>query len=415
MLLDDEKAVRLADDELDRRNLVPPDDREPVALRAHGLVLVLGEHHPLGALSVAALADEIQRPARRAEALLELPHTLVHVAEQRLVHAHPALVLVHPHTLAGQPLRRAPRFVMFRSMRRLVVLGTMVALTAACGGGGTGDEGEGLPPYADRLELAQTLAVQYPGDVAHGEPLGEFGFWAGIIVQTRWQDESGRDEIALWSLLNQTLSVEPSAYAAELASSPESADPAALCASSAYGRDHPTTAADGPSVDRADVCEAWMSYFVAHRQGSAPATLQELLWDAHTVALVHGLRENREAIDGAATTNLERNFWASWFEIVFLLDALNFPTEGASTVRASNAVMPTCAPIGEDGCELTQTDLGDSYAFVSALATRPASIERIFDLYELGRLNPAALLVPRDLSLARALSEYLRGAQGARG
>ena len=74
--------------------------------------------------------------------------------------------------------------------------------------------------------------------------------------------------------------------------------------------------------------------------------------------------------------------------------------------------MPTCAPIGEEGCELTQADLGDSYGFVSALATRPASIERIFDLYELGTRSPAALLVPRDLSLARALTEYLRAGRG---
>jgi hypothetical protein len=295
-------------------------------------------------------------------------------------------------------------------MRRILILGTLVAVTAACGGG-SGDESDGLPPYVERLELAAALAVQYPGDITPGEPLGEFGFWAGIIVQTRWQDESERDEIPLWSLLNQTLSVEPSKYAAELASTPEAADPAALCASSAYVRDHPTTAVQGPSVQTEDVCEAWMSYFVAHRQGSAPATLQQLLWDAHTVALVHGLRENREAIDGAATTELERNFWASWFEIVFLLDALNFPTEGAATVRASNAVMPMCAPIGEDGCELTPDDLGDSFGFVSALANRPASIDRIFDLYELGRLNPATLLVPRDLSLARALREYVRAAR----
>jgi hypothetical protein len=51
--------------------------------------------------------------------------------------------------------------------------------------------------------------------------------------------------------------------------------------------------------------------------------------------------------------------------------------------------------------------------FVSALATRPASIDRIFDLYELGQANPAALLVPRDLSLARGLTEYLAAARGS--
>jgi hypothetical protein len=295
-------------------------------------------------------------------------------------------------------------------MRRMLILGTLVAVTAACGGGGTEDESNGLPPYTERLELAEALAVQYPGDVTPGEPLGEFGLWAGIIVQTRWQDDSERDRIPLWSLLNQTLSVEPSTYAAELARAPELADPAGLCASSAYVRDHPTTAAEGPAVDRVDVCEAWMSYFVAHRQGSASGTLQQLMWDAHTVALVHGLREHRTEVDAAATTELERNFWASWLEIVFLLEASNFPTESASSVPASNAVMPRCAPLGEEGCELTRADLGDGYGFVSALATRPASIERIYDLYELGRVNPAALLVPRDLSLARALSEYLRAA-----
>jgi hypothetical protein len=296
-------------------------------------------------------------------------------------------------------------------MRRILILGTIVSLTAACGGSGAGSEG--APPYGERLELAEALAVQYPGDVTPGEPLGEFGLWAGIIVQTRWQDDSARDEIPLWSLLNQTLSVEPSTYAAELASAPESTDPAALCASSAYVRDHPTTAAEGPSVDRTDVCEAWMSYFVAHKRGSTPTILQQLLWDAHTVALVHGLREHRTDVETAATTDLERNFWASWLEIVFLLEALNFSTESASSVPASNAVMPPCAPIGADGCELTQEDLGDSYAFVSALATRPASIDRVFDLYELGRINPAALLVPRDLSLAQALNEYLRAARDA--
>jgi hypothetical protein len=295
-------------------------------------------------------------------------------------------------------------------MRRVLVLGTLLAVTAACGGGS--GESDGLPPYAERLELAEALALQYPGDVTPVEPLGEFGLWAGIIVQTHWQDDSERDQIALWSLLNQTLSVEPSMYAAELASAPEAADPAALCASSAHVRDHPTTAVGGPSVDRADVCEAWMTYFVAHKRGTASATLQELFWDAHTVSLVQGLREHRRDVETAATTELERNFWASWFEIVFILEALNFPTESSSTVPASNAVMPTCAPIGEDGCELTRADLGDSYEFVSALATRAASIERIFDLYELGRRNPAALLVPRDLSLARALSEYLRAARG---
>ena len=296
-------------------------------------------------------------------------------------------------------------------MRYALVLATLLALVPACGGA-TGDESrDEVPPYAERLELAQKLAEQYPGNVSPSEPLGEFGLWAGIIVQTRWQDDSGRDAIPLWSLLNQTLSVEPSIYAAELAATPDATDSAALCASSPHVRQHASTATGGPAIDRSDVCRAWMDYFLEHRRGSTTTALQQRLWDAHTVALVHGLREHRTALESAPATELERNFWASWFELVFLLDALNFSTESAAVVRASNAVMPACSPIGSAGCELTRADLGDGLGFVSALASRPASIDRIFDLYELGQSNPPALLVPQDLSLARALSEYLAAAQ----
>jgi hypothetical protein len=299
-------------------------------------------------------------------------------------------------------------------MRFCLALLTLAAATAGCGGGGKhAGTDEATLSYQERLKLTEGLAVEYPGDVSPGDALGEFGLWAGIIVQTRWQEESGRDELPLWNLINVALSVEPSRYAAELTDEPSDADPTALCSASAYGRDHPTRASDGPDVDRSDVCEAWMRYFAAHLEGATTADLQELLWNAHTAAIVHGVREHRAEIEAAAVPDLERNFWASWFELVFLLDAVDFSTAGAASVPASAVLMPRCAPLGDPGCELTREDLGDAVGFVSALATRPASIDRIFDLYELGQANPAALLVPRDLSLARGLTEYLAAARGS--
>jgi hypothetical protein len=79
--------------------------------------------------------------------------------------------------------------------------------------------------------------------------------------------------------------------------------------------------------------------------------------------------------------------------------------------------MPTCSPLGAKGCELTRAALGNRFAFVSALARRPVSIERVLRLYDLlhSTPNPIALaeLALEERSLASALNEYVRAAQGS--
>ena len=245
-------------------------------------------------------------------------------------------------------------------MRRLLGLGMLVAVTAACGGT------QGRVSYSARIQKAEALARRYPGAP------GRYGLWAGIIVQTRWQRDSRRDRIPLWSLVNFELSVAPSS-----------------CASL-----------------RSPACRAWIRYFRAERQGLRGPALQRVIWSAHTAAIVDGLRANRRALAGTRTTTLERNFWASWIEVVFVLAALNFPTDSAAAVPASNLLMPRCSPLGARACPLTRASLGARYTFVSALAHRPASIRRILELY---RLAPAAVLARelKDPAIALALSQYV--------
>jgi hypothetical protein len=152
-----------------------------------------------------------------------------------------------------------------------------------------------------------------------------------------------------------------------------------------------------------------VSYFVGVDRHLPAATLLRLLWRAHTTAIVSALRAQRAAFDRVATTALERSFWASWIEIVFLLEASRFPTDAATSTRASALLMPPCSPLGSPGCELNARDLGRAFPFVSALALRPASIDRALAEYTTLRSNPAAVgtLALTDPALSLALKLYL--------
>lgn len=267
--------------------------------------------------------------------------------------------------------------------------------------------------YPQRIEILKTLARRYDAGASPGSPLAKYGLWSGVLTQTRWQLDSGRDGIDLWNLVNFGLTVETTAYANELAAAKRNArDPATLCATSAFVRANPTPATLGPPVDRAAVCEGWMKLFVAERAGVAASELQQLMWSATTTSIVHSLRVYGGAFTRPdVSTELEQNFWGSWIELLFALEAMNHPTDGAGTQRASRVVMPPCSPIGGAGCALTPDDLGSSFAFVSALASRPMSLERIFAMYDVSLTNPAALspevLAFSDPPLAAGLAAFL--------
>jgi hypothetical protein len=290
---------------------------------------------------------------------------------------------------------------------RLVALGAVLSLAVAAGvAPGASSE----TPYPKRVQLLERLAVRYPGNVEPRASLGKYGLWAGILMQTRWQEETGRDRIPLWSLINHQLSVEPSIYASELEKAGRTRDPRAICKASPYVRRQPRPASGGPAVSLRDVCEMWIRYFVAAKGGVPAATILELSWHAHTTAIVYGLRAHRSELESVRTTPLERNFWTSWAEIVFLLEAARFPTGATASTRASRLLMPPCSPIGARGCALRYRDLGRSLTFVSALVLRrPGTVERVFRLYERLRSGPLTVktLALTDPALASALRLYL--------
>ena len=203
-------------------------------------------------------------------------------------------------------------------------------------------------------------------------------------------------------------------YAAELEQDRRGRDALSLCASSPHTRALSEPTGPGPAIDAHDVCGAWMRYLLAAGDGLSPRELQKLLWHAHTMALVYGLRVHAAALAAVRVPAAERNFWSSWLEIVLVLEALDWPTDGGTTVAASDRLMPPCAPLGAPGCPLTRSALGKRVAFVSALASRPASLDRIYRLY--GALHAGShVLAPLalvDPSLAKAIGEYLRAGSG---
>jgi hypothetical protein len=248
-------------------------------------------------------------------------------------------------------------------------------------------------PYAKRLQILKALAVRYPGQVEASRPYGKYGLWAGIVVQTTWQERSRRDRIPLWGIVNYQLSVEPSRYEALLRRADPHADAQTVCALSLAP----------------DVCRGWTAYLIGARKPLPPATLLALLWHAHTTAIVHALRSERARFDGVRTTVPERRFWAGWIEIVFLLEAAHFPTDGATSARASALLMPRCSPLGAPGCEVTPRSLGRAFPFVSFLVARRSSIDRALAEYRTLRENPNALrlLAFTDPALSAALKLYL--------
>jgi|GEM_PF-3392659 len=323
-------------------------------------------------------------------------------------------------------------------MIRVTALAAVVILLAACGSSGRSSvgaapvaaaqmtESSDLPPpvsrdtvtaiptvpasvgYSQRLDLARALALRFPGPADRDPSFGQFGLWAGIIVQTTWQQQSHRDRIPNWSVENFTLTVAPSIYAQGYR---RGGDPVQLCTGVAYVRAAPTPFLPG-LPDRATACRAWMRYFLAADSRQPAPTLQHLMWDAHTQSLIEGLTEARAHLDNLAGTTEELNFWGTWLEIVLLLENVNFPTAASTAVPARAAVMPNCSPVGSVGCELSPADLGQTLSFVSALANHPVTVDQILTLYRQLNSGPFALpvVVATDPALAQAAAAYITAA-----
>jgi hypothetical protein len=272
--------------------------------------------------------------------------------------------------------------------RRALVVATAVVAWSS----GAAFAGSPTPPYSDRLRIVEGLAARFPGQIEKGSPYGRYGLWAGIVVQTEWQLRSHRDRIPLWAVMNGHLTVDPSTFANFYVRS-GSPDPSAVCG----------------GLFAVGQCEPWVAYMIASDRHGKPAALQALLWRAHTNSIVQALRTQRRIFDAVHTTALERQFWGGWIEVVFMLEASHFPTDGATAARASRLLMPPCSPLGAPGCGLNVHDLGRSFPFVAALALRHTTIDKALREYTTLRQNPAAVrtIALTDPTLGAALALYL--------
>jgi hypothetical protein len=220
--------------------------------------------------------------------------------------------------------------------------------------------------YDERVVAVQRVGRRFPGTASWA---GEYGLLAGILAQTMWQRDSGRSSIPLWSLVNESLTLEPTGYADAFEAAP-AATPADVCVSFAA----------------ADACIAWVGYFQANdRVPWATPYLQSLLWRAHTTSIVRTLVDHRSELEQSGSAMpIEMNYWAGLIELVFGLERLNAPST-AEAVGVTRAIEPYCSPVGSADCPLSADVLGPAaYLFVAQLASRSASIDRLLSLQRPG-------------------------------
>lgn len=192
--------------------------------------------------------------------------------------------------------------------------------------------------YDQRLEAVRELGRLFPG---YRSKLGwanrRLGLFAGVYLQTRWQRDSGRDEVPHWSLVNQGLTLGAHAYALEYL-----ADPDQPPAESAYVRAHPTRDPACAPVTQADTCRAWKAYFRAAMAGARKSELRRLLWRAHTTTIRHALWQYEAELARADVPAAEVRFWRTWINVVFGMERPAPPTTDVVLRPLLALAMPGC-------------------------------------------------------------------------
>jgi hypothetical protein len=183
--------------------------------------------------------------------------------------------------------------------------------------------------YADRIELLGLVAARHP------YPDGWADQRAGILLQTKWQDRSGRAIAGAdgrldswWPIANWTLTVWQ------------------LETLQARGELLEVVLAERPLPLPDDVAAAIADYYdaldAAHAAAGDPRArafeLQRRLWSFHVRAIERGLEHAAPRL--AALPAEEARFAESWGQcMVGLLAAVNFPTEFES-VRGMQRTLP---------------------------------------------------------------------------
>ncbi len=237
--------------------------------------------------------------------------------------------------------------------------------------------------YARRIEYVDDWGHRYPGDVpGSDEPLDDLGIVAGMMLQTTWQKDFGRDAEPMWRLINAGLTAQPYRLSLEFRQNGN-----VDCRRGPFVSDHPTRDVDRAPLTRGDVCRAWRAYFMvgdAIREaglgggGVAHSIAQGCLWDAHTKSIVHELWQHRRELRGGGLAEQERRFWANWIGAVFTLAEGVYPTTAIENAFFSARLMPGCGPLGDEACRLDRFS-GAQLIFLAALTARDRSVDRLIE------------------------------------
>jgi hypothetical protein len=208
---------------------------------------------------------------------------------------------------------------------------------------------EHLPDYAARLWAVTQLGRRFPG-VKNSRRSGatassampeDLGLFAGIYLQTKWQQDSGRDAWAIWHVVNESLTLVP--YECYREYSANSVPPVPV---------------------REDIARrAWKEYFrtadrVAILQKSprlfgrvkgfvlARFLLPRKLWRAHVLSMRQAIVQNRELLSKPMAPAEELAFWRGWVRFVMVSGLLAPPTTDFVLGALLEAAMPPHAPLG---------------------------------------------------------------------
>ena len=208
--------------------------------------------------------------------------------------------------------------------------------------------------YEERIAMVRSLGQRYPGYVrAKFDEFQSLGLWGGIAIQTEWQAATNRDGLAIWSTINESLTVLPFQLAVDFE-------------------------AGVPCANKA--CEAWYDYFLIAANPPAPIALywldpawimaQKALWVAHTATVRWALETNEAALTAGLATapKDEGRFWSGWVRTVPVLDALNQPTFGHVIAKMSRKSFPDCGPLQSNGtCKALRLSPRNRAAFTALM------------------------------------------------
>lgn len=178
------------------------------------------------------------------------------------------------------------------------------------------------------------------------------GLLAGLVVQTEWQEQTGRDENILWNRFNYSLTALPYKIFQDFKDNHDSS----VCFQYDY-RQIP----EHLQLLALRGCQKWQQYFSLMSRRARLSRLgpliiryeiqgQELLWQAHTKTLHLVEKLYPEMYRKSDLPLDELNFLRGWLVSVEMLDTLNFPTRAFLTQTISDLFMPQCFPLGAQHC-----------------------------------------------------------------